>query len=86
MRDERIIHIDSYEIARDGFKHVIETCNKRAGHRVIASISCARDLDEIEKQGLKPTVAVIGDYIQVEDAVGRQSALRICIRGLPLFR
>jgi hypothetical protein len=75
MREERIIYIDPLTISREGFQRIIEAHNSSVGHEVVASVRSIHDLNRLAIEDLKPTVAVIGDMVGLEQ--GELSAKRL---------
>lgn len=63
MKGEQLVLVDPSSFARRGFESLIEDFNKGAGHKVVASIPSAGDIDAVVRANIKPTVAVIGDGI-----------------------
>lgn len=73
MRGEKILHGDDQAISRDGFKRVIERYGSDDGQELIGSASSVEEIEELLKQGLRPTVAVLDNKFP-HDGDGERAA------------
>lgn len=67
MYKERILHADDTEIARDGFKSLVESFGSKGKHRLVGQASSKKEVKEMMESGLRPTVAILDNKMPNEN-------------------
>lgn len=77
MENEQIIHVADL-VQRDGFARLIESFGAKDGHKIVAALRSAEDVDWLidRRVEIEPTVAVIGDFSDNRDAEAAADRIR----------